>query len=270
MMNTTQDDIALNPLYFGDDTQQRQVIDTLSSALQKNKGGIYLIIGGQRTGKSSAIEQVELGLKRDKSYLRLSLQSIKAYFSADFLNELKQAIALSKRPSHRQFDGETLRLYKSNSSDPHEIVFIEEGFILPNDEMAVRKILDAHRKLRSKEPLSIVIDSPNKNALLMPGVHTVAQERAARGTQESIARLVKDYSELQVLRMGYNKQQIKEELWNLGNDYTVKAVSECLRDTFNVDVKHPAIVDVCKALTEKSREKYDIAFERIPTVEVQV
>ena len=265
----TRDDIDITPYYFGDNSKQQKVIDSLSNALIKNKAGVYLVIGGSRTGKSSAVEQVKLNLTNNKSFV--PLKSAEAYFSNDLFGELKAAVKTSYYNSLDEIGDEYLPVYESNTHPPHKILFINEGFVLPEDEAGVRKIIDAQRKLSLKEPFSVVIDSPNRCALLLPGANTIESGKKANKTQESLKRLAKDYPDLQVLTTSYNRQQIEEELWKLGNDYPVAEVREELRSRpFNVNVKHPAIIGVFNALKEKNREKYDIAFERIPSVEVQI
>ncbi len=264
----TRDDIDPTPYYFGDNSRQQKVIDVLSTELQKNKGGIYLVIGGSRSGKSSALEKTRLNLANDKSFS--PLESAETHFSEGLLGELKAVVKSSYYHSLGEFGDADLPVYKSNASPPHKILFINEGFVLPQDEAVVRKIFDTQRKLSAKEPFSVVIDCPDRSAQLLLGANTIASRKAAHKTQECIKRIAKDYPELQVLPTAYNRQQVKEELWKFGNDYPVEAVKEMLADTFNVNVKQPEIRDLFKALKEKNREKYDVAFERIPSVGVQI
>jgi len=194
-------------------------------------------------------------------------KNAQTYFDTEELSELKNA--LLKLVEKKKMDDD-FKLFESNSTNPHEILFIDEELHLPKQAEQLRKVIDSLHKLPSTiGPLSIVFDAPNELEPLLPGAWPLSKKKEYETAERCIEELCREYPDLTIHRTMYNRERIKEALWLAREEGTSVEIIQEYLDSFNVDIKHPAIIDISKALNEKDREKYDIAFERIPLAQVQ-
>lgn len=60
-----EDELRVEPIYFGNDTQQTNIIEILERDAKKHQPQLHMISGGPASGKSETLTTLQEGLKSD-------------------------------------------------------------------------------------------------------------------------------------------------------------------------------------------------------------
>ncbi len=259
-VDDTQDGIY----FLGDAEHQQAIAEHITTSLGQHKGKVFIVTGGSCSGKSTAIDAVADALKAEDRFVRVARPE--HYLSTPPLDRIERALRAQRYGLEHQ-------ILESNSADPHEILISSE-ITLPREAPLLKEILTAHRQFQQDMPedtgpLSLVLDVANLHQSILPGVQSADKQKERKEAQACLEEIAKQYPEVEILHTKYDRGNVKSALWHMADHRETRTEIEASMGWYGIDVKHPAVRALVTAIVERNPDKFELAWQRVPSAEQQ-